>query len=52
MGEHEKNYPVDQASTVPRRPKYGMKAGCVLCSEIRVIYQDGELEVIHAESTK
>jgi hypothetical protein len=35
---------------VPQRPKHGVKAGCALCGEVRAIYEDGTLEVIHASS--
>ena len=52
MGETVKFRPFTEPDSVPSRPKGGVKAGCVLCGEIRAIYEDGTLEVIHAGSTK
>jgi len=54
MGEHN-SYRIQNASfkdestavaPVNQRPVWGQKAGCILCGEIRAIYDTGLVEVL------
>lgn len=46
FGEAVVNGTIAGSATVNPRPAYGIKAGCILCGELRQLMEDGTLAIV------